>query len=299
MRIYLDHNATTPLRDEVVEAMSVVLRESYGNPTSIHVEGARARADVEEARRQVADCLGVDAQEIFFTAGASEANNSVLAGLLELRGAGRRLITSQIEHPSVVEPACQLEKAGVPVTWLPVDSMGQVDPEAVLHAADSDAALVSLIWANNETGVIQPIETIAQALAERGIPLHVDATQAVGKWPVDLSRVPVSYLSCSAHKLNGPKGTGCLVAREGQSFRPLILGGPQERRRRGGTENVAGIVGFGVACDLARNELGARMRIYAELRDDLWELLQGRIEGIRRNGSETEVLPNTLNLEIP
>lgn len=297
-RIYLDHNATTPLREEVAEAMSKILFSEFGNPTSTHEEGARARTHVETSRERVAQCLGAKSAEIIFTAGASESNNTVLATLLDPELPRRGLITSTVEHPSILEPARQLEKAGVPVTWIPVDRDGRVSPERVFEAADRGPALVSLIWANNETGVLQPIQEIAAGLEQRGIPLHVDATQTVGKCPVDLQSTPIAYLSCSAHKLNGPKGTGCLVARGPSPVHPLLLGGPQERRRRGGTENVAGIVGFGLACQLAHVELSERIKAYSELRDHLWHSLSERIGGLRRNGTSEHVLPNTLNLQF-
>ena len=297
MRIYLDHNATTPLRPEVLVAMTETLGNAYGNPSSGHAEGAHAKALVEAARADVARCLGADPSWVYFTAGASEANNALLMGLVS--GGGGRLVTSTVEHPSVVEPAARLEKAGMPVTRVPVNADGLLDPEAVFEAAGSDAVLVSLVWANNETGVVQPMETIAAGLRARGIPLHVDATQAVGKWPVDLGAVGADYLSCSAHKLNGPKGSGCLVAREGSPFYPLIAGGPQERRMRGGTENVAGIVGFGRACALAADELPERMASYASLRDRLWEGLCSELGPLRRNGCTENVLPNTLNVQFP
>lgn len=195
MRIYLDHNATTPLRPEVIEAMSEVLREVHGNPSSSHAEGGMARARVEAARDQVASLLGVEASSIYFTAGASEANNAVLMGLLEERGGSGKLVISSVEHPSVVEPAARLEKTGMTVSRVAVDAEGLLDPEAVFETVDSDTALVSLVWANNETGVVQPMEEIARGLKERDILLHVDATQAVGKWPVDLRRVSADYLS--------------------------------------------------------------------------------------------------------
>ncbi len=296
MRIYLDHNATTPVRDEVVRAMTETLEDVYGNPSSGHAEGGLARARVEMAREQVAQCLGAMPSWVYFTAGASEANNAVLMGLLEQDRGG--LVTSNVEHPSVDEPATCLEEAGVGVTRVPVDGEGLLDPEEVLEAAGPGTSLVSLIWANNETGVVQPMEEIAEGLRSRGIRLHVDATQALGKWPLDLSRVPVDYLSCSAHKLGGPKGTGCLLAREGAPIYPFIRGGPQERRMRGGTENVAGIVGFGRACALASDELSYRMVEYARLRDRLWEGLCAKVGEVRRNGSADHVLPNTLNVQF-
>jgi cysteine desulfurase len=297
MRIYLDHNATTPMREEVVEACAAVLRDLYGNPSSTHAEGAAARAALSRAREQVASCLGVAPSGIYFTSGASEANNTVLRALATGRSQSSRLLTSNVEHPSVVEPAAWLEKQGVRVTRLPVDQAGLLEPDQVAHAAQG-ASLVSLIWANNETGVVQPMPAIAERLRAQGVPLHVDATQAVGKWPVDMARVPVDWLACSAHKLNGPKGVGCLAVADGREVEPLVLGGPQERRRRGGTENLAGIVGFGVACELAEKELDARMQAYAALRDRLWDGLRTRVPRLRRNGAPDSVLPNTLNVEI-
>lgn len=297
MRIYLDHNATTPLREEVAEASAAALRDLYGNPSSTHAEGAAARAALARAREQVASCLGVAPAGIYFTSGATEANNTVLRALADDASSGVRLVTSQVEHPSVVEPAAWLEKRGVGVTRLPVDADGLLDPDAVIEAA-AGSRLVSLIWANNETGVVQPVPAIAERLREIGVPLHVDATQAVGKWPVDMASVPLDWLSCSAHKLNGPKGVGCLAVASGHEVEPLLLGGPQERRRRGGTENLAGIIGFGVACELAQRELGTRMDHYAALRDRLWEGIRARVPRVRRNGASSSMLPNTLNLEI-
>lgn len=299
-RIYLDHNATTPLHESVVEAMSRVLAEQPGNPSSTHSEGAAARRLVGRAREQVAACLGTHPGAIVFTSGATEANNSVLLALRENAHGGprRRLVTSTVEHPSVRAPAEWLEKSGVPVIRVPVDRDGLLDPDEVIAAAGDDAALVSLIWANNETGVVQPIEAIAEALAERGVPLHVDATQAVGKWPIALSGLPIDYLSSSAHKLNGPKGVGCLVARSGAPVTPWLLGGGQERGLRGGTENVAGIVGFGEACERAHLEQDERLQGFASLRDRLWAGLVEAIPRVRRNGAEGALLPNTLSVEI-
>ena len=303
MRIYLDHNATTPLRDEVVEAMLPVLGEGFGNPSSTHAEGAAARKLVEHARAQVVAAVSVAPDEVFFTAGATESNNTVLYGVLREAVAGGKsahLVTTQVEHPSVVEPCELLERDGIAVSRVAVDEDGLLDVGAFEKALDQEGtALASVIWANNETGVLQPVAEIAAAASRRGVPLHVDATQALGKIPVDLQEVPADFLSCSAHKLNGPKGVGALVVREGREIPPLIAGGPQERRRRGGTENVASIVGFGVACELARLECEARNLRYAALRDRLWDGILARIPLARRNGDPEHVLPNTLNLEIP
>jgi cysteine desulfurase len=297
MRVYLDHNATTPLRDEVVEAMLPALREHFGNPSSTHAEGAAARERVERARDEVAGLLGTTPGCVTFTAGATEANNSVLQAALAA-GRGRHLVISAVEHPSVAEPAAALEAAGARVTRVPVDAEGRVDPDAVAGAIASDTALVSLIWANNETGVIQPVGAVAERARAAGTWLHVDATQAVGKLPVDLCRVPADFLSASAHKLGGPKGTGCLVAREGLALAPLLRGGPQERGRRGGTENVAGIAGFGAACALAARELDGRAERWGALRDRLWEGIRAKVPRVRRNGSAEHVLPNTLSVEF-
>ncbi|UCE86587.1 MAG: cysteine desulfurase [Deltaproteobacteria bacterium] len=299
MRIYLDHNATTPVRDEVVEAMLPVLRERFGNPSSTHAFGAEARADLERARARVAALLGAAPEEVIFTAGATEANNAAIGGLLRRRAARQRqAVTTTIEHPSVAEPFTALESDGWQIRRVRVDAGGRVDPEEVAAAITEQTALVSVMWANNETGVIQPIEAIAEIAAARGCVLHVDATQAVGKVPVDLGRVPIDLLSASAHKLNGPKGAGCLVVRGDLGLDTWIRGGPQERRRRGGTQNVAGIVGFGVACELAARELAARADRCRALRDRLWRGIRAKVPRVRRNGSEEHVLPNTLNVEF-
>ncbi len=297
MRIYLDHNATTPPRVEVVEAMLRALGETWGNPSSVHAEGAAARACVERAREQVAELVGARASEIVFTAGATEANNALLRGVA--RGArGRHLVTTSVEHPSVREAAAALAAEGWSVTALPVDGDGLVDVDALAAALRDETALVSVIWANNETGVVQPIEAIAERVKARGLLLHVDATQALGKHPVDLRRVPADFLSCSAHKMNGPKGVGALVARETARFDPLLRGGEQERGRRGGTEDVAGIAGFGVACALARGELTGRLERWDALRERLWQGILAKVPRVRRNGSAAHVLCNTLNVEF-
>jgi cysteine desulfurase len=299
MRIYLDHNATTPVRPEVADAMDGALREVYGNPSSVHAEGAAAKAEIGRARERVASLLGVAAGEILFTGGATEANNTALLGVLRSRaGRGRQVVTTTVEHPSVEAPLAVLEREGWRVTRVPVDEDGCVDPDEFGDAIADDTAMVTAIWANNETGVLQPLARIAEIARERGILVHADATQAVGKLPVDLRRVPLNLLSLSAHKFGGPKGVGCLVVRGGLAFDPVLCGGPQEGRRRGGTENVAGIAGLGVACALAERELSERMIECASLRDRLWEGILAKIPRVRRNGSAVRVLPNTLNVEF-
>jgi cysteine desulfurase len=299
VRIYLDHNATTPVREEVVEAMAQVLRSDFGNPSSSHAEGCEARAALEQARAEIAALLGAQAGEILLTGGATEANNTALLGVLRARPeAGRHVVTTAIEHPSVEAPLARLEDEGWRVTQVGVGADGRVDADEVAAALGPDTVLVSVIWANNETGVVQPVERIAALARERGVLVHSDATQAVGKLPIDVGRVPVDLLSLSAHKFNGPKGVGCLVVRDGLGFEPVLHGGPQERRRRGGTENVAGVVGLGVACRLAQRELDDRIEGSTRLRDRLWEGIRAKIPDVRRNGSETHVLPNTLNVEF-
>lgn len=297
MRIYLDHNATTPVRDEVVAAMVRALREVPGNPSSAHGEGAAARATIERARERVAALVGARSREVVFTSGATESNHLAIHGVV--RASNRRhLITSAAEHPSVEEPLAQLEAEGFRVTRLGVDAEGRVDPSALAAAIGPDTALVSLLWANNETGVIQPIEALAAITRERGVPLHVDATQAVGKIPVRLDAVPADLLSASAHKLNGPKGVGCLVIRGACVLTPWLRGGAQERGRRAGTHNVPGIAGFGVACELAEREGASRSAHCAALRDRLWSGIESKIPRVRRNGSAVHVLPNTLSVEF-
>jgi len=299
MRIYLDHNATTPVRPEVADAMDGVQRETYGNPSSVHAEGAVAKAEIDRARERVASLLGVTAGEILFTGGATEANNTALLGVLRFRAdRGRHVVATSVEHPSVEAPLAVLEREGWHVTRVPVDEDGCVDPDEFGDAIADDTALVTAIWANNETGVLQPLAGIAEIARERGVVVHADATQAIGKVPVDLRRVPLSLLSLSAHKFGGPKGVGCLVVRGGLAFEPVLCGGPQEGRRCGGTENVAGIVGLGVACELAERELSERMIEYASLRDRLWEGILAKVPRVRRNGSAVRVVPNTLNVEF-
>jgi len=298
MRVYLDHNATTPLRPEVVDAMLPALHDVFGNPSSTHEEGAAARRLVEQAREQVASLLGCEPAEVTFTAGATEVNNAVIQSLRAASTPFERLITTVVEHPSVLEPATLLEAEGTPVSWLAVDAHGRIDLAELDAALAGGPALVSVIWANNETGVLQPVEEIAERVREAGSWLHVDATQALGKSPVDLRKVRAHWLSCSAHKLNGPKGSGCLVARDAPELPALMVGGPQERRARGGTENVAGIAGLGAACALAEAELDARIARYGALRDRLWEGLSSKLASLRWNGGEAERLPNTLSVEF-
>lgn len=305
MRVYLDHNATTPLRAEVVEAMLPALHEGYGNPSSTHEEGVAARRFVDRAREQLASLTGADPAGVLFTAGATEANNTVLQALRTGDPPWGRVITTSVEHPSVAEPAAQLAQAGHPVCELAVDADGQLDLAALEAALEGPPALVSVLWANNETGVLQPAAAIAERVRAAGSWLHLDATQALGKAPVDIGALGAHWLSCSAHKLNGPKGVGALIAAEAPALPALLVGGPQERRLRGGTENVASVAGLGAACALAERELPERAARYRALRDRLWSGLEGKLSGVRWNGCAAgggdgaeDVLVNTLSVEF-
>ena len=300
MRIYLDHNATTPLLPAVADAMQGALRGLHGNPSSTHAEGAAARQAVEEARAQVASILHTGPASVVFTSGATESNNFALWGVARSqRARGRHIVSSNVEHPSVEEPLRDLEAEGWRVTRLPVDRAGRLDPDAVGAALGPDTVLVSLLWAHNETGIVQPLAAIGQRVRARGVLLHVDATQAVGKVPIDLEALPVDLLSGSAHKLNGPKGAGFLYIGPVAQPAPWLRGGPQERRLRGGTHNVPGIVGLGAACEIAARELPARAARYAALRDRLWRGISAAVPGAARNGGSEEDLPNTLHVEFP
>ncbi|MDP6540826.1 MAG: cysteine desulfurase family protein [Planctomycetota bacterium] len=297
MRIYLDHNATTPLREEVIQAMIEMLRDHYGNPSSSHREGAEARRRLDGAREAVAALVGAGPGQVVFTGSATEANNAAIRGALRARRPGR-VVTTTIEHPSVSEPLEVLAGAGTEVLCVPVDETGRVEREALARALREPTDLVVVILANNETGTIQDLPAIAQLARPVGAHLHVDATQALGKIPVSLGDLQADSLCGSAHKFNGPKGAGFLAARDGVNLSPFILGGPQERRRRGGTENTAGLVGLGKAADLAGQVLPERAREMARLRDRLWEGIVEKVPGVRRNGSAEHVLPNTLNVEF-
>lgn len=301
MRIYLDHNATTPLRAEVRVAMQEALGGLYGNPSSTHAEGAAARAAVEVARAQVAAAVGAEPAGIVFTSGATEANHGAIASALAIgeRAGRRHVVTTCVEHPSVAEALGAFEARGGRVTRLPVGSDGQLDPGRLSQAISDETALVTLLWANNETGVLLHVSELVRRARERGAAVHLDATQCVGKVPVDLAALGADSLAASGHKQNGPKGVGFLALRPGADFEPWLRGGPQERRRRGGTENVAGIVGLGVACALAARELPQRSARMAALRDRLLEGLVAKVPGVRRNGDARHVLPNTLSVCFP
>ncbi len=294
--IYCDHNATTPLRPEVLEAMMPFLTAEFGNPSSVHALGSRARCAVEDARAQVAELIGAKPAEIGFTSGGTESNNLAIVGGARACGA-KLVVTSATEHRSVLESAAQLRESGGDARELPVDANGQVSVDAVAAAVQKGHTFVSVAWANNEIGGVQPIATIAACCRAAKARFHVDAVQAAGKIP--LSVADVDLLSVSSHKLGGPKGVGALYVRKGVDVKALLLGGGQERGRRAGTENVAGIVGLGAACRLARDELDRFAAACTVMREGLWTGLSSRLDGIERNSLEGDAcLPNTLHVSF-
>lgn len=301
--IYLDNNATTRTAPEVVEAMQPWLGERYANPSSVHHFGQQARHAVESAREQVAAALGARPRQIIFTGSGTEANNLAIRGTLAALPEKRHIVTTTVEHDSVLQPLRQLEREGYRITWLSVDRLGNLDPAALEAALDDQTALVSIMHANNETGVVFPIEEIAATVAERGILLHVDAVQTTGKLgddsghtPLNLADVPIDLLTASAHKFHGPKGVGILYVRHGARLRPQVLGGHQERGLRAGTENVAGIVGAGAAISLAVAHLADQANRLRLLRDRLEEGICQRIAIARINGDRANRIPNTTNI---
>jgi len=300
-KVYLDHNATTPVAPEVLEAMLPFFREDFGNPSSIHLGGVGPKKAVARARRQVAGLLNCSARRIIFTSGGSEADNLAITGAIKAKGyTAGHLITSTIEHPAVLGPINELERRGFRVTRLPVDRQGMVSPAAVARAIRPDTVLISIMLANNEFGTVQPLREIARIAARQGVTIHTDAVQAMGKIGVDVVDLGVDLLTVSAHKMYGPKGIGCLYVKKETPLEPLIRGGGQEHGLRSGTENVPAIVGFGQASVLADSWLqrdgSAGM---AGLRDYLFKELLGKIPAARRNGSTESSLPNTLNMILP
>lgn len=298
MRVYLDHSATTPLDPEVLAAMLPWLREGFGNPSSLHAWGREARVALERARGTIASALGsADKDTIVFTSGGTEADNLALMGVAAAQEARRRhAIVSSVEHHAVLNTAAALERWGVEVTRLPVDSQGRLDPDAVRRALRPETILVSLMHGNNETGVLFPIASVGRICRERGVTFHTDAVQSFGKLPLDVEALQVDLLSLSGHKIHGPKGVGALYIRRGTRMRPLLYGGAQERSRRAGTENVAGAVGLARATDLVLRDLEGAAKRMADLRDRLELGLMAALPGVHRNGHPTERLPHVSNL---
>ena len=295
--IYLDHNASTPVAAEAVSAMIATLGECYGNPSSMHSIGQAAKSVLANARRGVAQLVGAGPAEIVFTSGATESNHLAVLGALAMQPGKRHLVLSEVEHPSLIALARQLERRGIETSWIPVDRGGRIDPHGVASAIRPDTALVSAMWANNETGVVSPVAEIAACARAAGVLFHCDATQAAGRVPIDFAASGIDLLSLSAHKLYGPKGVGALVVRKGLDLPPLI-NGHQERKRRGGTENVSGIAGFAAAAGVAVDRLAAEASRMAALRDALEAALVQRFDEASINGAESLRLPNTTNVRF-
>ena len=298
--IYLDYNATTPVLPEVRDAMLPWLSTQWGNPSSVYGLGRAARSVLEESRVKLANWLGASPEQVVFTSGATEANNTAIHSALLMQPEKRHVVTSRVEHSAVLAYCEHLEKYwGVEVTRLPVDSAGMLVADVLRSAIRPDTAVVSLMWANNETGVIGPISDFSAICADLGVPLHTDAVQAVGKLPVNFSESGASFLSISGHKLGAPKGIGALIIAEPDSFGPMLVGGKQESGLRGGTENVPHIVGLGVAVDLASRRDPVEWARVRELRSDLEARVVEAVEGATINGVGSPRLPNTSNIHLP
>jgi cysteine desulfurase len=296
-RVYLDHNASTPVHPEVVAAMLPYFSERFGNPSSVHGFGREAREGLDIARDQVARVLGASKDEIVFTSGGTESDNFAIKGVAAARGRGH-LITSRIEHHAVLRTCQLLEKQGFDVTYLAVDGHGLVDPDDVRRAIRPNTILISIMHANSEVGTIQPAAAIGRVAREAQVPLHLDAVQTFGKLPIDLDAIGVDLLSFSGHKIYGPKGVAGLYVRKGTRMIAVQHGGEHERRRRAGTENVAGIVGLGKAVELRERDMAGEATRLTVLRDRLWTGVQARVPGVRLNGHPTERLPGTCNMSF-
>ena len=296
--IYFDNNATTAVAPEVLEAMLPAFGPLYGNPSSMHTFGGQMGRWLNTAREQVGQLIGADPEEIIFTSCGSESDNSAWYSATVTQPEKRHVITTKVEHSAVLAYAHYLEDKGYEVTWLGVDDKGQIDLEELERSIRPDTALVSMMYANNETGTIFPIDKVAQIVKSHGVQLHVDAVQAVGKEVIDLKQLPIDYLAISGHKLHAPKGIGVLYVRRGTRFRPFLKGGHQERGRRAGTENVPYIIGMGKACELAGANIQEERTYVAALRDRLQAGLLAAIPNCKINGDEANRLPNTVNISF-
>jgi len=296
--VYLDNNATTAVAPEVLEAMLPYFSELYGNPSSMHSFGGQVGQKVRLAREQVAVLLGASSDEVIFTSCGSESDNAAIRSALTVQPGKRHIVTSRVEHPAVRALCAHLKTEGYRITELPVDSEGRLDMEQYRRSLTQDTAIVSLMWANNETGVIFPVEDAAELAHARGIPFHTDAVQAVGKIPISLRESSIDMLSISGHKLHAPKGIGVLYVRRGTRFSPFLIGGHQEKGRRGGTENTPSIIGLGKACELAASNIETENVRVRRLRDRLEQELLRRVPNSRVNGDRVNRLPNTTNISF-
>ncbi|WP_044894695.1 cysteine desulfurase family protein [Bacillus alveayuensis] len=299
-RIYLDHAATSPMHPDVIETMVPFMTEIFGNPSSIHFFGRQGRHAVDEAREAIAKSIGAKENEIIFTSGGTEADNLALIGVATAnRQKGKHIITSSVEHHAVLHTCHYLEKQGFEVTYLPVNEQGKISLDDLQNALRDDTILVSIMFGNNETGVLQPIKEIGEMLKEHQAFFHTDAVQAYGLIPIDVNELHIDLLSVSAHKINGPKGVGFLYARETVKLIPHLYGGEQERKRRAGTENVAGIVGMAKAVEIAQATMNEKAKMYRSFKEKMLKIFEQ--EGILYsvNGDENDSLPHVLNVAFP
>jgi cysteine desulfurase len=296
--IYFDNNATTSIDPAVLDAMLPFLKEQYGNPSSAYSFGKRVAQAVEHAREQVAALIGCEPSEVFFTSCGTESDNTALQSALSIDADRKHIITSKVEHSAIIKHAESLARRGYEVTWLDVDSKGRIDLSQLEAAIRPDTAVVSLMWANNETGVLFPIKEAAEICRKQQTLFHTDAVQAVGKIPIALRTTAIQFLSVSGHKLHAPKGVGALYVNRRARFFPFLIGGGQENKRRGGTENTASIVGFGKAAELAAAYIQVEEQFVRDLRDTFERQALERIPGVTVNGDQEQRLPNTTNLSI-
>lgn len=295
--VYVDNNATTKVAPEVFEAMAPFLKDEYGNPSSMHTFGGKIHHNIEKAREAVVELIGAnDSSEIIFTSCGTESDSTAILSILHSYPDKKHIITTKVEHAAVLNLCRHLETTGYRVTYLNVNNEGLLDLNELKSSIDEDTALISVMYANNETGVVLPIDEIAEIARLRNVILHTDAVQAVGKVPFKLNKLPVDLLSLSGHKLHAPKGVGALFVRRGTRFTPFLMGGHQEHSRRGGTENVASIVGLGVACELAKESMEEERVKIKKLRDKLESALLKSIPSSKVNGSLEKRLPNTTNI---
>jgi cysteine desulfurase len=296
--VYLDNNATTQVAAEVLEAMLPYFRDLYGNPSSMHSFGGQVAKEIHEARKQVAALIGAIPEEIIFTSCGTESDNAAIRSALAVHPDRRHLVTSRVEHPAIKALCTDLARQGYRVTELPVDKDGLLDLDQYEKSLSPDTAVVSLMWANNETGVLFPVEKAAELAHERGVLFHTDAVQAVGKIPLQMKTNVIDMLSLSGHKLHAPKGIGVLYVRKGTKYAPFLIGGHQEKQRRGGTENTPSIIGLGKACELAARHMATENITVKKLRDKLEKQILARIPSSRVNGDPLNRLPNTTNISF-
>ena len=297
--LYFDNNATTALDPAVIEAMLPYLTEFYGNPSSAYSFGSRVARAIEHAREQVAALIGCEAREIIFTSCGSEGNNTAIASALAADRDRKHVVTTSVEHSATKNYCERLARRGYEVTWLPVDELGRIDLREAEEAIRPDTAVVSIMWANNETGVLYPVEDLARLARAKGAFFHTDAVQAIGKMPVEVKNSPIHFLSLAGHKLHAPKGVGALYVDRRCRFTPFLIGGSQENGRRGGTENVASIVALGKAAELAGAALPEELTVVRAMRDRFERALLDEIPGAAVNGDPEHRLPNTSNLHLP